>query len=52
MRSGGPRGPALALLVGSGAGSGIALLFLLVGILGAAACLIQMGSRAYASLEE
>lgn len=52
MRSGGPSAKALALLVGSGAGSGIALLFLLVGILGAAACLIQMGSRAYASLEE
>ena len=51
MRSGGPSAKALALLVGSGAGSGIALLFLLVGILGAAACLIQMGSRAYASLE-
>lgn len=51
MRSGGPSAKALALLVGSGAGSGIALLFLLVGILGAAACLIQTGSRAYASLE-
>ena len=37
---------------GSGSGSGIALLFLVVGILGAAACLIQTGSRAYASLEE
>ena len=52
MRAGGPAAKVLALLVGSGSGSGIALLFLVVGILGAAACLIQMGSRAYASLEE
>lgn len=52
MRAGGPAAKVLALLVGSGSGSGIALLFLVVEILGAAACLIQTGSRAYASLEE
>lgn len=51
MRAAGPAAQALAPLVGSGAGSGMALLFLLVGLFGAAANFVQIKSRAYAPLE-
>ena len=51
MRAAGPAAQALAPLVGSGAGSGMALLFLLVGLFGAAANFVQIKSRAYAPLD-
>lgn len=51
MRAAGPAAQALAPLVGSGAGSSMALLFLLVGLFGAAANFVQIKSRAYAPLE-
>ena len=51
MRAAGPAAQALAPLVGSGAGSGMTLLFLLVGLFGAAANFVQIKSRAYAPLE-
>lgn len=51
MRAAGPAAQALAPLVGSGAGSGMALLFLLVGLFGAVANFVQIKSRAYAPLE-
>ena len=42
MRGGGPVASALAPLVGTGAGSGMAVLFLLVGLLGFSACIREL----------
>lgn len=52
MRAGGPVAERLVPLVGSGAGSGMALLFLLVGLLGAVSSFVQIKNRAYIPLEK
>lgn len=52
MRAGGPVAERLVPLVGSGAGSGMALLFLLVGLLGAVSSFAQIKNRAYIPLEK
>lgn len=52
MRGGGPVASALAPLVGTGAGSGMAVLFLLVGLLGFSACIRELGSHAYDGLKD